>query len=161
MRLPFILSSLVIGVVRKLSGANITISGEKLPESPVLFVANHFTRFETFVVPHMLYASNGRTTRSLADDSLFVGIFGRFMRLLGTLSNRNKTRDCIIVEDLLSGTSDWVIYPEGFMVKNKRITFKNGEFCTHSPDYEGPIHTGAAVMALKARILQERARKKN
>jgi 1-acyl-sn-glycerol-3-phosphate acyltransferase len=159
MRIAFAISSLAIGLIRKLSGANITISGEALPESPVLFVANHFTRFETFVVPHMLYEKYDRPSRSLADDGLFVGLLGKYMRMLGTISNKNKTRDCIIVEDLLSGVSDWVIYPEGYMVKNKKITFTHGEFCTHSPEYEGPVHTGAAVMALKARILQERARR--
>jgi len=161
MRLALAFSSLVIGVVRKLSGANITISGEELPDSPVLFVANHFTRFETFVVPHMLYKKHGRTSRSLADDGVFVGILGKYMRWVGTISNKNKARDCIIVEDLLSGEDDWVIYPEGYMVKNKRITFDNGEFCTHSPEHGGPIHTGAAVMALKAKILQTRARENN
>ena len=106
----------------------------------------------------MLYEVYDRPSRSLADDSVFVGALGKYMRMLGTISNKNKTRDCIIVEDLLSGTADWVIYPEGYMVKNKKITFKEGEFCTHSPEYEGPVHTGAAVMALKAKILQERAK---
>ncbi len=159
MRFAFAISSLAIGLIRKLSGANITISGEKLPESPILFVANHFTRFETFVVPHMLYEKYDRPSRSLADDSIFVGLLGKFMSWVGTVSNKAKNRDCIIVEDLLSGSADWVIYPEGYMVKNKKITFNKGEFCTHSPEYEGPVHTGAAVMALKARILQERARR--
>jgi len=158
MRIAFVISSLAIGLIRKLSGANITISGEELPESPVLFVANHFTRFETFVVPHMLYEKYDRPSRSLADDSVFVGALGKFMSWVGTISNKNKARDCIIIEDLLKGTSDWVIYPEGYMVKNKKITFKDGEFCTHSPEYEGPIHTGAAVMALKARMAQYRAK---
>ncbi|WP_415406288.1 alpha/beta fold hydrolase [Sulfurovum sp. CS9] len=158
MRLALAFSSLVIGLVRKLSGANITISGEEVADSPVLFVANHFTRFETFVVPHMLYEEYGRVSRSLADDSVFVGTLGRFMRWVGTISNKNKARDCIIVEDLLKGSSDWIIYPEGYMVKNKRITFDNGEFCTHSPEYEGPIHTGAAVMALRAKMAQLRAK---
>jgi len=158
MRLALEFSSLVISLVRKLSGANITISGEEVPDSPVLFVANHFTRFETFVVPHMLYEEYGRVSRSLADDSVFVGTLGRFMRWVGTISNKNKARDCIIVEDLLKGSSDWIIYPEGYMVKNKRITFDNGEFCTHSPEYEGPIHTGAAVMALRAKMAQLRAK---
>ena len=158
MRLALAFSSLVIGVVRKLSGANITISGEELPDSPVLFVANHFTRFETFVVPHMLYKKYRRASRSLADDAVFVGLLGRFMRWVGTISNKNIARDCIIVEDLLKGNSDWIIYPEGYMVKNKWITFDNGEFCTHSPQRDGPIHTGAAVMALKARMSQLRAK---
>ena len=161
MRIAFAVSSLLIGLIRKLSGANITISGEKLPSSPVLFVANHFTRFETFVVPHMLYEKYSRPSRSLADDSVFVGLLGKFMSKLGTISNKDKARDCIIVEDLLSGNSDWVIYPEGYMVKNKKISFHNGEFCTHSPEYEGPVHTGAAVMALKAKVLQERAKHNN
>jgi esterase/lipase/1-acyl-sn-glycerol-3-phosphate acyltransferase len=161
MRIAFAISSLAIGLIRKLSGANITISGEELPESPVLFVANHFTRFETFVVPHMLYEKYDRPSRSLADDSVFVGMLGKYMNWLGTISNKRKDRDCIIVEDLLSGKADWVIYPEGYMVKNKRITFKDGEFCTHSPEYEGAVHTGAAVMALKAKILQTRAKCNN
>lgn len=160
MRVALAFSSMVVGLVRKLSGANITVSGEELPDSPVLFVANHFTRFETFVVPHMLYKEYGRVSRSLADDGVFVGILGKYMSWVGTISNKNKARDCIIVEDLLSGKSDWVIYPEGYMVKNKRITFAQGEFCTHSPEYEGPIHTGAAVMALKTKILQTRAKLK-
>ncbi len=158
MRLVLRFSSLLIGLVRKLSGANITVSGEEIPDSPVLFVANHFTRFETFVVPHMLYETHGRSSRSLADDGVFFGLLGKYMRWVGTISNKNKARDCIIVEDLLSGKDDWVIYPEGYMVKNKRITFDMGEFCTHSPEHEGPIHTGAAVMALKTKILQTRAR---
>ncbi len=158
MSLAFGLSSLLIGTIRKLSGANISISGEPVPDSPVLFVANHFTRFETFVVPYMLYEKYGRATRSLADDSVFVGALGKFMRWAGTISNKNKARDCIIIEDLLKGRSDWIIYPEGYMVKNKRISFDNGEFCTHSPLREGPIHTGAAVMALKARLAQYRAK---
>ncbi len=161
MRLALAFSSMVIGAVRKFSGANITVSGEELPDSPIMFVANHFTRFETFVVPHMLYKTYDRSSRSLADDSVFVGFLGKFMRWVGTVSNKNKARDCIIIEDLLSGKADWVIYPEGYMVKNKRITFNDGEFCTHSPEYEGSVHTGAAVMALKAKILQTRARRNN
>ena len=159
MRTVLAFSSFIIGIIRKFSGANITVSGEQIPESPVLFVANHFTRFETFVVPHVLYKKYGRNSRSLADDGMFVGMLGKYMHWVGTISNRNKARDCIIIEDLLRGNADWVIYPEGYMVKNKRITFDKGEFCTHSPEYEGPIHTGAAVMALKVRMAQLRAKK--
>jgi len=160
MRLALRVSSWVVFLVSKLSGANITVSGEELPDSPIMFVANHFTRFETFVVPHMLYHQHNRSSRSLADDGVFVGFLGKFMHWVGTISNKNKDRDCIIVEGLLSGEDDWVIYPEGYMVKNKKISFMGGEFCTHSPEYEGPIHTGAAVMALKAKILQLRAQDK-
>ena len=159
MRLGLAFTSGLIGFIRKLAGANITTSGEVLPEdSSILFVANHFTRFETFVIPHMIYKMGGRSSRSLADDGVFVGFLGKYMKWVGTLSNKNKSRDCIIVEGLLSGKDDWVIYPEGYMVKNKRITLTDGEFCTHSPAYEGSIHTGSAVLALETRILQIRAK---
>lgn len=159
MRFGLSFTSVLIGFIRKLSGANISTSGEALPkDTSILFVANHFTRFETFVIPHMIYKTQGRSSRSLADDGVFVGFFGKYMKWAGALSNKNRSRDCIIVEDLLSGNDDWVIYPEGYMVKNKRITFTDGEFCTHSPAYEGPIHTGSAVLALETRILQLRAK---
>ncbi len=161
MRIGLTFSSWAVGLVRKLSGANVSVSGEKIPASPIVFVANHFTRFETFIVPQTLWKEYGRSSRSLADDTLFSGWFGKYLGWVGVISNKNKARDCIIMEDLLSGKDDWVIYPEGYMVKNKKISFDNGEFCTHSPEYEGPIHTGAAVMALKAKILQESARRKD
>ena len=110
MRIALKISSYIIGAIRKIVGANITISGESIPASPVLFVANHFTRFETFVVPYVLYTYHKRESRSLADESVFVGFLGKFMNWVGTVSNKNKERDCIIVEDLALGQDDWVIY---------------------------------------------------
>lgn len=150
------LSSVIIHLIRKLSGANITTSGEEIPEGPVLFLANHFTRFETFVVPYLLFSHKGRISRSLADDTIFVGWLGEYMRLAGTISNKNIERDCIILDDLLSGKACWIIYPEGEMVKNKQISYQNGEFYMHAESYNGHVHTGAAVLALKSEIMRER-----
>jgi esterase/lipase/1-acyl-sn-glycerol-3-phosphate acyltransferase len=150
------LSSIFLYVIKKLSGALITTSGSPLPEGPVLFLANHFTRFETFVVPYVLYSKLKRIARSLADDAVFVGWLGEYMRLAGSISTKNKARDCIIVDDFLSGHADWIIYPEGHMVKNKQITFDEGEFCIHTAMRQGPVHTGAAVLALKAEVIRQK-----
>ncbi len=150
------ISSLFIAIIKKLSGANITVSGEDLPDAPVLFLANHFTRFETFVVPYLLFSKHKRIARSLADDTVFVGWLGEYMRLAGSISNKNEARDCIITDDFLSGKADWIIYPEGHMVKNKEISFDDGEFCIHTTMREGPVHTGAAVLALKSEMMRER-----
>ena len=158
MRFSLTVSSMLVGIISRLAGTHIKISAEKIPTQSVLFVANHFTRFETFLLPYILYHKYGIASRSLADDTVFVGILGRFLRWVGTISNKNKARDCIIVEDLLKGSANWIIYPEGYMVKNKRITFHDGEFCMHSPEYEGPVHTGAAVIALRTRLAQLRAK---
>ena len=156
--LKFVLciSSIFLYIIKKLSGANFTISGEPLPDAPVLFLANHFTRFETFVVPYLLFNKHKRIARSLADDTVFIGLLGEYMRLAGSVSTKNKARDCIIVDDFLSGKADWIIYPEGHMVKNKQITFDNGEFCIHTALRQGPVHTGAALLALKSEVLRQK-----
>ena len=124
------LSSVFLFVVKKLSGANITISGAPLPDGPVLFLANHFTRFETLAIAYVLFSKHNRIARSLADDTVFVGWLGEYLRFAGSVSTKNEARDCIIVDDFLSGDADWIIYPEGHMVKNKQITFDNGEFAS-------------------------------
>ena len=150
------LSSGFIYIIKKLSGANITVSGELLPDAPVMFLANHFTRFETFVVPYVLFSKYKREGRSLADESVFVGLLGKYMRLAGSVSNKSEARDCIISNDLLSANADWIIYPEGHMVKNKEITFEGGEFCIHTSVREGAIFTGSAALALKSEIIRIR-----
>ncbi len=150
-------SSVFLFIIKKLSGANITISGDPLPDGPLLFLANHFTRFETFVVPYVLFNSYKRIARSLADDTFFVGWLGEYLRLAGSISTKNKAKNCIIVGDFLTGRADWIIYPEGHMVKNKRITFDNGEFCIHTSIRQGPVYTGGAVLALKAEIQRQKA----
>jgi len=158
LKLVLFLSSVLLYVIKKLSGANFTTSGEALPDGPVLFLANHFTRFETFVVPYLLFNKRGRVARSLADDTVFVGLLGGYMRLAGSVSTKNKLRDCIIADDFLSGKADWIIYPEGHMVKNKQISFDNGEFCIHTSERQGPVHTGASVLALKAEFMRQKVR---
>lgn len=146
----------IIYLIKKLSGANITTSGEMVPEPPIMFLANHFTRFETFVVPYLIFTKHKHISRSLADDTVFIGWLGEYMRLAGTISNKNKERDCIILDDLLSANACWIIYPEGEMVKNKQISYKDGEFSIHTQSYEGHVHTGSAVLALKSEIMRER-----
>ena len=142
----------VITLIKKIIGTNITSSGDLPKNSSILFLSNHFTRFETFLVPFVLYNKYRHVSRSLGDDSVFVGILGKYMKLAGTISTKNFNKDTIITNDLISADADWVIYPEGYMVKNKRITFDNEEFNIHTKYKDGPIFTGAAVLALKAEL---------
>jgi esterase/lipase/1-acyl-sn-glycerol-3-phosphate acyltransferase len=158
LKLVLCISSIFLFIIKKFSGANFTTSGEALPDGPVLFLANHFTRFETFVVPYLLFNKRKRIARSLADDTVFVGWLGGYLRLAGSVSTKNKARDCIITDDFLSGKADWIIYPEGHMVKNKQITFDNGEFCIHTAMRQGPVYTGAAVLALKAELMRQKVK---
>ena len=159
LRVVLWISSVVIWIIKKLSGANITVSGT-LPDAPVLFMANHFTRFETFLVPYVLFSNYRRIGRSLADDSVFVGWLGEYMKMAGTVSSKNKARDCIILDDLLSAKADWVIYPEGKMVKNKEISLEERQFfmncATCKVEYQKEaLHTGSALLALKSEIMRQ------
>ena len=49
-------ASIALRVLEKILGSRFSISGlEKLPKQPTLFVANHFTRSETFFIPYLIY----------------------------------------------------------------------------------------------------------
>ncbi|WP_373036394.1 alpha/beta fold hydrolase [Sulfurimonas sp.] len=160
-RFILLISQFIIFILKKLIGADITYSGEIPEKGSVLILSNHFTRFETFIVPYILFSRYGHIGRSLGDNSIFVGLLGEYMRLAGTISVKNKIKNRIILNDLISGKSDWIIYPEGNMIKNKLITFDDGEFHIHTKSGIRPIYTGSAVLALKAEILRNRRKNSN
>ena len=154
LRFVLLISQFIIFLLKKLIGANITSSG-KLPDSgSILILANHFTRFETFIVPYVLFSKYNHVGRSLGDDSVFVGLLGKYMSLAGSISIKNKIKDNIILNDLVSGDADWIIYPEGNMIKNKLVTFHDEEFYIHTKSQERPVYTGSAALAIKAQILR-------
>ena len=144
-----------MNLLTKIVGSKFSVEGlENLPNKPVMFVANHFTRFETFIIPYLIYKHTGRQVRCLADASLHHGIFGKFLEKVGTISTNNTHRDRIILRDLITADFDWMIYPEGSMIKSKET--KRGEvYINHTPYRTGPVRTGSAVMALKAHLYRQ------
>ncbi len=146
----------LISLVESILETNIHVHGEEhlLQESPTLFVANHFTRFETFVMPYIISSHSQMGVRSLADHSIFVGYFGSFLNKLGTLSTQHEHRNEIILGDLMTGRKNWIIYPEGAMVKNKKILKDNG-FTLDFLDGKDNMHTGSAVLAMQAELLKQ------
>ena len=153
-RKSFRYASLAMNLLEKLLGTRFTISGiEKIPNQPVMFVANHFTRSETFFVPYIINKATGRHIRCLADSKIFSGIFGKFLTSVGTVSTKDPNRDNIIIEDLVSGAFDWMIYPEGSMIKSKEIKY-DGLYINNTPYRVGPVRTGASVLALKSELFR-------
>ncbi|MEK7414142.1 MAG: alpha/beta fold hydrolase [Planctomycetota bacterium] len=143
-------TSLFMRLLEMVIGSKIKVTGvEGLGTGPVLFVANHFTRFETFILPYIIWSRTGRYVHSLAWHGLFHGIFGKYLLVMGARPTRNPEIRHRMVEELMSGQHDWLIYPEGSMVKDKRI-WREGRFEIDVPDRRGPPHTGAAIMAMKA-----------
>ncbi len=148
-------ASVALRILEKILGSNFSVTGlERLPKHPVMFVANHFTRAETFFVPYLIYKHTGRQVRCLADSSLYHGALGRFLESAGTISTKHKNRDNVILKDLISGEYDWMIYPEGSMLKSKEIKREKG-FVNYTPQRVGPVRTGSAVLALKSQLYRD------
>ena len=145
-------AAIALKVLEKVLGSKFTVNGiEDLPNQPILFVSNHFTRFETFVVPYLIYKNTGRQVRCLADSGLYYGTLGKFLNSVGTISTKNINRDNIILKDLITARHDWMIYPEGSMIKSKE-TKKESRFINYTPDRIGHVRTGSSVLALKSQL---------
>ncbi len=152
-------TSLAIKALTAFSKTKTVIDGqENIPKGAIIFVINHFTRIETLFLPYHLFQLTGKPVWALADYNLFKGALGVFIEQLGAVSTRNPDRDRLIVKSLLTGESPWIIFPEGRMVKSKKI-FEKGRFMVASPDGKHPPHTGAATLALRTEFYRQRLRR--
>lgn len=150
-------SGLVLNLLEKIFDANIEIKGiENIPkDNPRIFVANHFTRMEAMVVPYALYDLTGKKVGVIADDSLFKTYFGDFLRELGAMKKSNPCRNSIIIGDLVTSCKDWLVFPEGSMVKAKDISREGNHYCVKIDGACQRVHTGSAFFALTSQLLRE------
>lgn len=130
---------------------------ESLPQGSIIFVVNHFTRMETLLLPYHIYIHTHVPVWSLADQSFFEGPLSGILGKVGAVSTRNPDRDRLIVKTLLTGEANWIIFPEGRMVKNKEA-FSNPRFFRVRGDGRRSAHTGAATLALRAEFYRKRLR---
>lgn len=157
-RFAYFTTSLAIKALSNLSKLNVRIHGqENIPDGSLIFVSNHFTRFETLLLPSHINQMTTAPAWSLADYSLFKGRLGNFLDKIGAVSTKNPDRDLLIVKSLLTGEATWIIFPEGRMVKNKKIIEKGRYLISHA-DGKRPPHTGAATLALRTEFYRERLR---
>lgn len=150
-------SGFTLNVLEKILDANIEIKGiENIPEDhPRLFVANHFTRTEAMLVPFALYNITNKKVGVIADDKLFSTPIGNLLTKLGALKTSEPYRNNIILGDLLTGAKDWMIFPEGRMVKAKDISKEDKHYCVNINDVCLRIHTGSAYFALNSQLLRK------
>lgn len=153
-----------IKALSNLTRANIRIHGEEgIPKGAVIYAVNHFTRMETFFIPYYINRLTRRTIWALADDSLFSGGLKNLLDRLGAVSTKNPDRDRLMVKSLLTGEASWVIFPEGRMVKSKKIydkkAEKRGAFLVAAPEGPHPPRTGTATLALRTEFYRERLRR--
>jgi esterase/lipase/1-acyl-sn-glycerol-3-phosphate acyltransferase len=150
-------TELAIKALSLFSKARINLHGiANIPKGSLIFVINHFTRMETLFLPyHIYYLTGKKPVWSLGDAGLFKGALGDYLTSVGVVSTRSPDRDMLMVKSLLTGEASWIIYPEGLMVKNKKLVEK-GRFMLSYAGGKRPPHTGAAALALRTEFYRQR-----
>ncbi|MDD2898633.1 MAG: 1-acyl-sn-glycerol-3-phosphate acyltransferase [Desulfuromonadaceae bacterium] len=148
----------IIALMESFSNIKVKIHGQELiPNGSIIFVVNHFTRIETLLLPYHIYTHTHVPVWSLADHSFFEGPLSGFLQKVGAVSTRNPDRDLLIVKSLLTGEANWIIFPEGQMVKDKEASTKPSIFGLHRGKLRS-AHTGAATLALRTEFYRKRLR---
>ena len=149
-RFAFALSGYTFKTVSGFSKSHIKIFGKHhIPDGSVIFTANHFTRIETIFMPYHIHNITKKEVWSLASEELFnVPILQGGLDKLGAVSTKDPNRDELILKTLLSGDVQWIIFPEGMMVKNKKLIRKNRFALVEDMSVKRP-HTGAALIGLR------------
>jgi len=153
----FMLSAakLTLDAVLKASEADIRVHGvENIPASHVLFVVNHFTRMETAFLPYVIHKYTKQHSLSLADSSFFKGKFDSILHKMGAVSTTDPDRDKVLAHALLTGKMNVIIFPEGQMIKDKKLVEK-GKFLVYNTGIRRPPHTGAAKIAIQVETYRQ------
>ena len=156
-RLALSLSKLGIQALARWFKASVHVYGaENIPDGVIIFAVNHFTRLETLILPYEFYRLTGKPIMSLAYHGLFTGSLGTYLDNIGAVSTKDPNRDKIIIRSLLIGDHPWLIFPEGSMIKDKKI-IESGKFLIYSTTgTRRPPHTGAAALALRTEFYRRR-----
>lgn len=142
----------------KASGIDIRLHGmENVPQQPVVYVVNHFTRLETFLIPYIIKKHTNKDTVSLAHESFFKGRMGEFLDNVGAVSTADPNRDKIFISSLLNDHHPVIIFPEGQIIKDKKIIEK-GKYIVYNAGIRRSPHSGAAQIALLTAFIREKLR---
>jgi len=159
-RSAYLTTGLAIKALSHFTKADIVVHGkENIPPGPTIFVMNHFTRVETIILPNYIYDLTGKPAYSLAASSLFKGGLEKVFDLIGVVSTADPQRDELIIQSLLAGNANWLIFPEGSMVKTKKIV-DGGKYMIAHPNGMREPHTGAASLALRTELFRRQLAEK-
>jgi esterase/lipase/1-acyl-sn-glycerol-3-phosphate acyltransferase len=152
----FKLSTMAIKALMKVTNADIRIHGkENIIDQPILYVINHFTRMETFFLPYIINQITGIEVLSLASGEFFGGGFGNYLEKVGAVSTDAPDRDRVMTSALLKKDMSCLIFPEGQMIKDKKIIEK-GKYMVYNSGIRRPPHTGAAILALRTEFYRQK-----
>ena len=116
-----------------------------------IFLFNHFARFETFIPQYLIYMESGAYCRSIAGSEFFVegDAFSNYLIRVGAVPDNLPDLLPFLAKEILRGRKV-MVFPEGGMVKDKRVLDPHGSYSVYSRTAEvrRKQHTGAAVLGL-------------
>ncbi|MBN2223426.1 MAG: alpha/beta fold hydrolase [Deltaproteobacteria bacterium] len=138
----------VIDGILRLARVDLVVNGlELVPDQSVIYIANHFTRTETLLVPYAIYRDKRQTPRILTSQYVFDAVGKRLLEGIGSVPVSHPDLDDIAAKSLISGES-WVIFPEGTL---GRDVIGAPPADTDQPTVEIP-QTEASIIGLKAQM---------
>jgi acyl-CoA synthetase (AMP-forming)/AMP-acid ligase II/esterase/lipase len=124
-----------------------------------IFVFNHFARFETIIPQFLIHQATGAMCRCVAAGELFRGneSFAKFLWSVGAVPNDHPGLLSFLAAEILRGRKV-IFFPEGGMIKDRRVVDDAGEFNILSPSTQTPRkhHQGASATALTLEIFKKR-----
>lgn len=116
-----------------------------------IFLFNHFARFETFIPQYLIYIESGAYCRSIAAREFFIegDPFSNYLIRVGAVPDDLPGLLPFLAGEILRGRKV-VVFPEGGMVKDRRVLDTGGTYSIFSRTAEvrRKQHTGAAVLGL-------------
>ncbi len=149
----------IVSIIKRLLSVNIKLHHDKgqIADGEI-FLFNHFARFETFIPQYLIYEENGSYCRSIAAEEFFKedDSFSNFLLSVGAVPNKYPKLMPFLAAEILRGRKV-IIFPEGGMVKDRRVYDNKGRFSIYSRSSKErrKHHTGAAVLSLKVDLLKQ------
>lgn len=114
-----------------------------------IFLFNHFSRFETFIPQFLIYEKTGAYSCSIASAEFFKedNVLSRYLRQVGVFPHDHERLFPLLAGQILRGRKV-IIFPEGGMVKDRRVIDKRGHYSIYSriTGNRRKLHTGPAVL---------------
>ena len=144
-------TSRLFSLLRRVLSVNVKLHHDGESIDGDIFLFNHFARFETFIPQYLIYLETGAYCRSIASSEFFVedDPFSNYLARVGAVPNELPNLLSFLAADILRGRKV-VIFPEGGMVKDRRVVDPKGSYSVYSRMAlaRRKHHTGAAVLAL-------------
>ncbi|MGR9047034.1 MAG: alpha/beta fold hydrolase, partial [Gammaproteobacteria bacterium] len=125
-----------------------------------IFLFNHFSRFETFIPQFLIFEKTGTYCCAIASGEFFKedNMLSNYLKQVGVFPHDHPRLFAMLARQILRGRKV-IIFPEGGMVKDRRVIDKRGEYSIYSritgnrrKHHTGPAVLGQGVEALKAAI---------